>query len=131
MEDAKGAANSVTLHIKRVYAPPAGSDGLRVLVDRLWPRGLSKDKARVDIWMKEIAPSDSLRRRFHGHPEQWHAFRAAYAHELAQEPASATVKILLEKLGASPVTLLYASRNQERNNAIALKEFLLRGFGGK
>src|SRR5579863_10421324 len=73
--------------IKRIYEPPAKVDGLRVLVDRLWPRGIAKEKARVDLWPKEIAPSDALRRLVHGDPTKWDEFVAAYRRELAQEPA--------------------------------------------
>ncbi|HML08806.1 MAG TPA: DUF488 domain-containing protein [Xanthobacteraceae bacterium] len=110
--------------IKRVYAPAAADDGLRVLVDRLWPRGISKEKARIDLWLKEIAPSDALRRRFHGNPEQWGQFAAAYARELAQEPAKSATAGLREELRRRPVTLLYAARDETHNNAVALKAWL-------
>ena len=73
--------------IKRIYEPPAKDDGLRVLVDRLWPRGIAKEKARIDLWLKEISPSDALRRLVHGDPTKWDEFVAAYRRELAQEPA--------------------------------------------
>jgi len=68
--------------IKRVYAPAEESDGLRVLVDRLWPRGIAKEKARIDLWLKDLAPSDALRRRVHGDPKQWENFVIEYRHEL-------------------------------------------------
>lgn len=110
------------LALKRVYDPPAETDGTRILVDRLWPRGIAKD--RVDLWLKEIAPSDALRRQFHGHPEHWDAFRAAYAAELDSEPARAGLELLLERWRAGPVTLLYAARHEEQNNAMALKLWL-------
>ncbi len=76
---------------KRVYEPPAADDGTRVLVDRLWPRGIARDKARIDLWLKDIAPSDALRKRFHGKTENWEAFRIAYFAELegAAEQAAA------------------------------------------
>ncbi|HMK69890.1 MAG TPA: DUF488 domain-containing protein [Xanthobacteraceae bacterium] len=114
------------LRIKRVYEPAAADDGLRVLVDRLWPRGVSKEKARIDLWLKDIAPSNELRRRFHGEPGQWREFVAAYAGELQREPASAAVATLRDQLRRQPVTLLYAARNETRNNAIALKDWLER-----
>ena len=66
------------LALKRIYEPPDASDGTRILVDRLWPRGIARDKARIDLWLKEVAPSDALRKRFHGKPDDWDAFRAAY-----------------------------------------------------
>lgn len=108
--------------LRRVYAPPQPGDGTRILVDRLWPRGVAKDK--VDLWLKEIAPSDALRRRFHGEPEQWDAFVAAYAGELEAQPAQAALRILLERRRDGPVTLLYAARDDERNNAVALQGWL-------
>lgn len=113
-----------TLYVKRVYAPPAKEDGLRVLVDRLWPRGLTKEKAEVDLWLRDIAPSDDLRRKFHAKPELWPEFKKAYMQELkhAKEP----VEILLGKLATMSVTLLYAAHDEEHNNAVALREWLLK-----
>jgi uncharacterized protein YeaO (DUF488 family) len=112
--------------IKRVYDPPAASDGTRILVDRLWPRGIAKDKAKVDLWLKDIAPSNALRKRFHGHPEDWGAFCAAYGAEL-EEPAAQTVaQELRSHMRKGPVTLLYAARDEQHNNAIALKAWLQR-----
>jgi uncharacterized protein YeaO (DUF488 family) len=116
--------NAGELRVKRIYDPAKAGDGFRVLVDRLWPRGVSKDKARIDAWMKDIAPSDALRRRAHGDPEAWEAFVIDYHAELQGEAAQAAARILLEKLGTQPVTLLYAARNEERNNALALKAWL-------
>jgi uncharacterized protein YeaO (DUF488 family) len=116
----------IELHLKRVYEPSDEADGARVLVDRLWPRGLAREKAHFDLWLKDIAPSDELRRRFHGRPEDWAGFRAAYAEELAHEPARAALSVLLERLRAGPVTLLYAARDEAHNNAEALKEWLER-----
>ena len=106
--------------IKRVYAAPAEGDGFRVLVDRLWPRGTSKAKARIDLWLKDVAPSDALRRRLHGDPEKWCEFVAAYAGELREEPGRAAVATLRERAGRQTVTLLYAARDEEHNNAVAL-----------
>ena len=117
---------SPSFHVKRVYETPAESDGLRVLVDRLWPRGLAKDKARIDLWLKDIAPSDDLRRRFHGAPEKWREFVAAYAKELNGASARAAAETLCEHAGQTPVTLLYAARDEEHNNAVALKTLIER-----
>ena len=111
--------------VKRVYAPAAPQDGTRILVDRLWPRGVSKDKAKIDIWLKDIAPSDGLRRRVHGGQAAWDAFVVDYGRELAQEPGASAASELLTRIGREPVTLLYAARNETQNNAVALKHWLL------
>src|SRR5215510_1821523 len=94
-----------TIRLKRVYDAPAAGDGMRILVDRLWPRGIAKDKAKIDLWLKEIAPSHALRRRFHGHPEDWTAFRRAYAAELKDGAAQEAVQALRQHLRKGPVTL--------------------------
>jgi uncharacterized protein YeaO (DUF488 family) len=112
------------LRIKRVYEPPDDEDGLRVLVDRLWPRGLSRERAQIDLWLKEIAPSNTLRRRFHGNPAGWDEFKTTYYAELEREPAQSAVRDLLDRLTRRPVTLLFAARDKTRNNAVALKEWL-------
>jgi uncharacterized protein YeaO (DUF488 family) len=112
------------LRIKRVYEPPQPEDGARILVDRLWPRGLSRERARVDLWLKEIAPSTTLRRRFHGDPGGWAEFRTAYYAELEEPAAQMAVRSLLDQLKREPVTLLFAARDEARNNAVALKEWL-------
>lgn len=112
------------LRIKRVYAPPDKADGVRVLVDRLWPRGLSRERAKIDLWLKEIAPSDALRRRFHGDPCAWDSFKTAYYDELEQTSTRSAVDALLEQLTHGSVTLLFAARDETRNNAVALKEWL-------
>ena len=118
-----------TIQLKRVYEAPAASDGTRILVDRLWPRGIAKDKAQVDLWLKAIAPSDALRKRFHGHPEDWDEFREAYAAELKSEAAQEAVQALRDHLRKKTVTLLYAARDEEHNNAVALKQWLTRRRG--
>jgi uncharacterized protein YeaO (DUF488 family) len=110
--------------VKRIYEPASADDGFRVLVDRLWPRGLSKQKAHIDAWLKEIAPSDALRKEFHGHAETWRDFVAAYGHELKDEPAKSAAAQLCERVKHGPVTLLYAARDEDHNNAVALKEWL-------
>ena len=112
--------------VKRIYEPAAADDGYRVLVDRLWPRGVSKQKAHIDAWLKEIAPSDALRKQFHGHADTWKEFVAAYARELKDEPAKSAAAELRDKAKHEPVTLLYAARDGDHNNAVALKEWLER-----
>ena len=113
--------------IKRVYAAPEAGDGMRILVDRLWPRGISKEKARIDLWLKDIAPSDALRKRFHGRLEDWQEFCAEYARELEGATAQAVVATLRGHIQHGPVTLLYAARDEGHNNAVALKAWLARG----
>jgi uncharacterized protein YeaO (DUF488 family) len=112
------------VRIKRVYQPPDAEDGVRVLVDRLWPRGLSRERAQIDLWLKEVAPSHALRRRFHGRPEHWEDFKTAYYAELEEAPAQSAAGVLLARLAHEPVTLLFAARDDTRNNAVALKEWL-------
>jgi uncharacterized protein YeaO (DUF488 family) len=116
----------MALKIKRAYEEAAGDDGMRILVDRLWPRGIAKEKANVDLWLKEIAPSDSLRKRFHAKPEKWDAFLKAYFAELDSDAAAEAAKELRRHLRKGPVTLLYAARDEEHNNAVALKAWLTR-----
>jgi uncharacterized protein YeaO (DUF488 family) len=115
--------------LKRVYEAPAPEDGLRVLVDRLWPRGLSTHWAHVDLWLKAIAPSDALRRRLHADPRPsaaiWDEFCDAYARELDEEPARTAVRELTEKAAqGGPVTLLFGAKDETHNNALALKTWL-------
>src|SRR5512146_658199 len=113
------------ISIKRVYDPPSRSDGARVLVDRLWPRGVSKDAAKLTAWLKDLAPSDELRKWYHARPSQWLAFRKKYLEELRAPEASAALEQLYELAEENDrVTLLYASRNLDKNNATVLKELL-------
>ena len=113
------------LKVKRVYEAPSPSDGARVLVDRLWPRGLSKDAAAVKVWLRDLAPSDALRIWFHTHPENWDQFRKRYFKELTQPNAAPALDQLYAlRVKRKPVTLLFSSRNIERNNAVALKELM-------
>lgn len=109
------------LRIKRIHALPAPSDGYRILVDRLWPRGISRESARLDDWLKDAAPSHALRAQFHARPEEWPDFLAAYGAELAEPPGVAAVRHILALLGNGPVTLLFAARDETRNNAEALR----------
>ncbi|MFZ0477956.1 MAG: DUF488 family protein [Terriglobales bacterium] len=115
----------MTISVKRVYEAPAAGDGVRVLVDRLWPRGLTKEKAAVKYWLRDLAPSTELRQWFHANPDAWAQFRRRYMKELAAPEASAAVDKLYQIAKAhKKITLLYASRMQERNNATVLKEHL-------
>jgi uncharacterized protein YeaO (DUF488 family) len=113
--------------IKRIYDAAAPEDGYRVLVDRLWPRGLPKEKAAVDRWLRELAPSTGLRQWYGHDPARWDEFRRRYFAELAVAPAAAAVEELRALIAAHrPLTLLYASREEALNNAVALREYLLR-----
>ena len=115
----------MTVRIKRVYDPPWPHDGTRVLVDRLWPRGLSKQEAALDIWMKDVAPSDALRKWYHAHPVQWPKFRERYLAELTSDAAHAALQQLHDMAQKrSGVTLLHASRSLEQNHALLLKQLL-------
>jgi len=117
-----------SLVVKRIYDPPDAGDGTRILVDRLWPRGIAKDKARIDLWLKDIAPSHALRKRFHGKPAEWDAFCTAYDAELEGAAAQAAARELRDRLRKGMVTLLYAARDERRNNAVALKNWLERSY---
>lgn len=108
------------IRVKRVYDPPAPEDGARILVDRLWPRGLTKEAARLDDWAKALAPSDALRRWYHADPEAWDEFRTRYRAELATVEAAAALAALRRRAREGTVTLLFASKNLARNNADAL-----------
>ncbi len=111
--------------LKRAYAPPAAADGVRVLVDRLWPRGIRRQALRLHAWLKPLAPSNDLRQWYHAHREQWRAFRRRYLAELAEPEAEAALEQLHEMAnGRKPLTLVYSSRDEERNNAVVLKELL-------
>ncbi len=112
----------ITIRVKRVYEAPEEADGRRILVDRLWPRGLSKEKAKVDVWVKEIAPSTELR-RWYGHvPSKWAEFKSRYVAELENSPGQ--VEEILEEVQAGNVTFLYSSKEEQLNNAVALKEYI-------
>ena len=111
-----------TFRVKRIYDPPADDDGFRVLVDRLWPRGMPKESAAVDLWFKDVAPSTELRKEFNHRPERFPDFSERYWLELDANPA---VGRLLELARAHPrITLLYAARNTEENNARVLLDYL-------
>ena len=110
------------IRIKRIYEEPEESDGLRILVDRLWPRGVNREKGRIHLWLKEIAPSTELRKWYNHDPARWEAFKERYFAELdANRGAVTELSACLEKGSA---TLLFSSKELERNNAVALKEYL-------
>lgn len=108
--------------VRRVYDPPREEDGLRVLVDRLWPRGLSKEAARVDLWLKDIAPSDALRKWYGHEPSRWDEFRRRYFAEL--EAHRERLEELRQQARRGRVTLLFGARDEEHNNAVALRQYL-------
>lgn len=110
------------IRLKRAYEPAAASDGRRVLVERLWPRGVSKARLRLDDWMKDVAPSTELRRWFGHDPERWREFRSRYFAELRAHPAA--WQPLLARARRGRVTLLHAARDEAHNGALALKAFL-------
>jgi uncharacterized protein YeaO (DUF488 family) len=110
------------IRLKRVYEPPELSDGRRFLVERLWPRGFKKDALQLDGWLRDVAPSDGLRRWFGHDPARWAEFKARYFAELDARPEA--WRPLLEAARAGNITLLFSSRDAEHNNAVALKEFL-------
>ena|SRR5579862_434242 len=115
----------MTIAIKRVYDPSARTDGTRILVDRLWPRGLTKEKAAIDEWLRDLAPSDELRRWYHARPNEWGAFRKKYLKELAQPDQERGLQQLYELAHKKKrLTLLFASKNESHNNALVLKELL-------
>jgi uncharacterized protein YeaO (DUF488 family) len=114
-----------TVAVKRVYDPPSKKDGIRVLVDRLWPRGLTKERAEVDQWLRDLAPSNELRQWYHRQPDAWTMFRKRYLKELSQPEASAPLEELYRFAGGTrQLTLLFASKNETRNNAIVLRDLL-------
>src|SRR5579863_4894119 len=111
--------------MKRVYDPASPKDGQRILVDRLWPRGLTKEKAAIDEWLRDLAPSDELRRWYHARPEQWAALRQKYLKELRYPDRERGLHQLYELAhNKKRLTLLFASKNKSHNNALVLKELL-------
>lgn len=109
------------VNIKRVYEEPEKSDGFRILVDRVWPRGMTKEKAAVDLWLKEAGPSTELRKWFNHDPEKWSEFKKRYLKELKDNEVIQEIKGH-EKKGK--VTLVYSARDEEHNQAVVLREFL-------
>ncbi len=122
VKEVKERMRAGVIRIKRVYDPPDPSDGLRVLVDRLWPRGLKREEARIDEWRKELAPSDELRRWFGHDPRRWEEFQKRYREELLEKGEALYGLLGLAKRGK--VTLVYGARDPEHNNAVVLKALL-------
>jgi len=114
----------LVIKLKRAYEKPDAEDGERILVDRLWPRGLTKQKARIDLWMKEIAPSTELRKWFGHDPSKWEEFQRRYTAELREH--ADLIKELKQKARGATVTLIYAARDEVHNEAVVLKKFLER-----
>jgi uncharacterized protein YeaO (DUF488 family) len=114
----------MNIDIKRAYDPPAKSDGRRILVDRVWPRGITKDDLQIDAWLKDLAPSTELRKWFGHDPAKWDEFRKRYASELEQR--SEGLAELVRKARAGHITLVFAAKDTEHNNAVALREQLQR-----
>jgi len=111
--------------IKRVYEEAAKSDGKRLLVDRLWPRGLTKERAAIDAWLRDLSPSDELRRWFHAKPRAWDSFRKKYLKELSQTEAAQALNELHQlSHSGQQITLLFGSKNVTQNNAVVLKDLL-------
>ena len=111
------------IKLKRVYDDPSKEDGFRILVDRLWPRGLSKEKAKIDLWFKEIAPSNDLRKWYHDNMDNWGEFKKKYKEELKDKDESIQ-KIKNTIKENDTVTFLFSSKEEKHNNAVALKEFI-------
>jgi uncharacterized protein YeaO (DUF488 family) len=114
----------LTVQIKRVYEEPSEEDGTRILVDRLWPRGLTKEKARVDLWLKEIAPTNDLRKWFAHDPAKWPEFKTRYHAELKHNPEQ--MALLHQAIAKAPATLLYGAKDIDHNEAVILLEVLNR-----
>lgn len=114
----------MSLAVKRIYEPASPRDGFRVLVDRLWPRGLKKQDARVDLWVRELAPSTRLRQWYQHDPEKWPEFRRRYFAELDEHPEA--VQELVSRARRGRVTLVFSSKEERLNNAVAMQEYLKR-----
>ena len=110
------------IKLKRVYQEPSPADGLRILVDRLWPRGLTKERAAVDLWLKELAPSTELRKWFGHDPAKWREFQTRYRKEVHDNDE--VLQVLKEKAKKNTVTLVYGARDEHHNEALVLKEIL-------
>jgi len=113
-----------SVQLKRAYVPAAPADGYRVLVERLWPRGLRKDMARLDEWLKEVAPSDALRKWFGHDPARFREFRDRYLHELQEPAAEKALDELVRRVAHERVTLVYAAHDEEHNSALVLASVL-------
>ena len=111
----------MTILLKRAYEPPEKTDGMRILIDRLWPRGVTKSRARIDLWLKDVAPSTELRKWFGHDPEKWLEFQKKYRAELKGNPALAELR---QHSLQGDVTLVYAARDELHNDAVVLKQVL-------
>lgn len=120
----RGKIKKTNIKIRRAYEPSRNSDGTRILVDRLWPRGLSKRKAAIDEWMKDIAPSTALRKWFGHEPTRWGAFRTRYREELRRKPEQLKHLRALAREGL--VTLVYSAHDESHNNAVVLRSVILK-----
>ena len=112
----------MVIRLQRAYADPAPRGGKRILVERLWPRGLTKERAGIDAWIKEIAPSPTLRKWYGHDPDRWEEFQTRYRSELQANPES--VERLRAEIGSGPVTFVFGSKEEEKNSASVLKEYL-------
>ena len=112
------------IKIKRVYDTPSKEDGYRILIDRLWARGLTKEKAKIDLWLKEIAPSNELRKWFNHDPEKWNSFRTKYGKEL-KEKQDLIEQIKKFEKENRVITLLYSAKDEKHNNAVVLESYLM------
>jgi uncharacterized protein YeaO (DUF488 family) len=119
------ARRKATIRLKRAYEEPSGDDGTRILVERLWPRGVSKNQAAIDLWLKEVAPSTELRKWYGHDPDKWEEFRRRYRAEL--DDKGEVLDDLRRRLRGGPVTFVFAARDEEHNSALLLKEYLERG----
>lgn len=109
------------IKLKRAYEPPSGSDGRRILIDRLWPRGVSKAEAKIDVWLKEIAPSTELRKWFGHDPERWDEFPRRYRDELKENPALDELRTIVKE---GKTTLVYGAKDEAHNHAVVLQDIL-------
>ena len=118
------SSKEINIHCKRAYEKPTSSDGYRLLIDRIWPRGVSKEDLKIDEWNKELAPSDDLRKWFDHDPKKWAAFYQKYHHELQKNMQKETQHALRKKAKTSGLTLVYGAKDEAHNNAVALKMYL-------
>lgn len=114
----------MAIHVKRAYEPPSPEDGVRVLGERLWPRGISREKLAVDAWLREIAPSPQLRRWYNHEPEKWDEFQQRYRRELQRPLQQELLAELVEKAASGALTLVYGSRDTERNSTVILAQVI-------
>lgn len=121
---------STRIWLRRAYDDPTRNDGARILVDRIWPRGVSKEDLRIEAWEKDVAPSTELRRWFGHDVDRWNEFRTRYRDELADGDAKEAVDRLVERLDSGRITLVYGARDEEHNQAVVLREVLEERTGG-